>query len=92
VRWPRKNDSGSIRTRQEIVGLGGLPLSVALEPFAAAAEALTGVAVIPVSVCPLTVELGAYELSDEGELAEVGRAAETVHVPSPTAREGSRSR
>ena len=53
VRWPRKNDPGSIRARQEMLGVDGLVTSVDLEPFTAAAEALTGVAVIPVSACPV---------------------------------------
>jgi hydroxymethylglutaryl-CoA reductase (NADPH) len=81
VRWPRKNDAASIRARQEIVGVDGLVTSIDLEPFAAAAEALTGVAVIPVSICPIDVELGEYELSDGGEVVETGRAGERVHVP-----------
>jgi hydroxymethylglutaryl-CoA reductase (NADPH) len=81
VRWPRKNDPRSIRTRQEIVGVGGLPTSIELGPFASAAEALTGVAVIPVSVCPVTLELGDYELSPSGELVEKHRAQESVYVP-----------
>jgi hydroxymethylglutaryl-CoA reductase (NADPH) len=81
VRWPRKNDPRSIRARQEIVGVGGLPISIELEPFLHAAEALTGVAVIPLSVCPVTLELGTYELSERGEPVESGRRQETVHVP-----------
>jgi hydroxymethylglutaryl-CoA reductase (NADPH) len=81
VRWPRKNDPASIRARQEAVGVNGMVTSVDLEPFAGAAEALTGVAVIPVSVVPVEIELGAYELSDAGEVVETGRAAETVRVP-----------
>jgi hydroxymethylglutaryl-CoA reductase (NADPH) len=81
VRWPRKNDPASIRVRREAVGVDGLVTSIDLEPFAGAAEALTGVAVIPVSVVPIEVELGAYELSDEGDVVETGRAAEEVRVP-----------
>ena len=81
MRWPRKNDPASIRTRQEIVGVDGIVTSVDLAPFAGAAEALTGVAVIPVSVCPIEIELGAYELSDPGAVVETARARETVHVP-----------
>src|SRR5207248_461788 len=73
--------AASIRARQEILGLDGLVTSVDLEPFAKAAESLTGVAVIPVSVCPIEIELGAYALSDDGDVVETGRAAETVHVP-----------
>jgi hydroxymethylglutaryl-CoA reductase (NADPH) len=81
TRWPRKNDAASIRTRQELVGVDGLVTSVDLEPFAGAAEAVTGVAVIPVSVCPIAIELGEYELSDAGEVVESGRGGETVNVP-----------
>jgi hydroxymethylglutaryl-CoA reductase (NADPH) len=81
VRWPRKNDPASIRARQELTGIEGLPTSVDLAPFGDAAEALTGVAVIPVSVCPIRVELGVYELSDVGAVVETGRAEEDVLVP-----------
>jgi hydroxymethylglutaryl-CoA reductase (NADPH) len=81
VRWPRKNDPASIRARQEAVGVNGMVTSVDLEPFVGAAEALTGVAVIPVSVVPIEIELGAYELSEEGDVVETGRSAETVRVP-----------
>jgi hydroxymethylglutaryl-CoA reductase (NADPH) len=81
VRWPRKNDSLSIRKRQELLGVDGLVTSVDLDPFAGAAEALTGVAVIPVSACPVTVDLGEYELSEEGAVRETGRATEELYVP-----------
>jgi hydroxymethylglutaryl-CoA reductase (NADPH) len=81
MRWPRRNDADSISARQKILGVDGLVTSIDLEPFAGAAEALTGVAVIPVSACPITIELGEYELSARGEVVEVGRADETVHVP-----------
>jgi hydroxymethylglutaryl-CoA reductase (NADPH) len=60
---------------------GGLVTSVDLEPFSGAAESLVGVAVIPVSAVPVEIELGAYELSDGGDVVETGRATETVHVP-----------
>ncbi len=81
MRWPRKNDAASIRARQELTGIAGLPTELSLEAFTGAAEALTGVAVIPVSVCPVELELGSYELSPEGEPLERTRAVETVHVP-----------
>src|SRR5579871_2611188 len=82
ARWPRKNTAAAIEQRREAMGLdGGLVASVDLEPFAGAAESLVGVAVIPVSAVPIDVELGAYELDDDGGLVEHGRAAETVHVP-----------
>ena len=79
--WPRKNDPASIRARQERTGIGGLPVSVDLGPFADAAEALTGVAIIPVSVCPIHVELGSYQLDDDGGVVETGRREEGVLVP-----------
>src|SRR6187401_3264747 len=81
MRWPRKNDASSIRARQELLGVDGLVTSIDLEQFAGAAETVTGVAVIPVSVVPLVVELGAYELDDGGAVRETGREIETVHVP-----------
>src|SRR6266542_730799 len=63
-RWPRKNDSESIRARQdELRGLtqDGEVFWDDLEPFAQATEALTGVAVVPVAVVgPIEVELGEY--------------------------------
>jgi len=83
-RWPRKNDPDSIRTRQDAVrGLteDGEVLWDDLEPWARAQEALTGVAVIPVGVVTLDVELGEYGLGDDGAVEETGRAKETVFVP-----------
>jgi hydroxymethylglutaryl-CoA reductase (NADPH) len=82
MRWPRKNDAASIEARRSAMGVtDSLVTSVDLEPFAAAAESLVGVAVIPVSAVPLELELGAYELGDDGEVEEHGRATETVRVP-----------
>jgi hydroxymethylglutaryl-CoA reductase (NADPH) len=82
MRWPRKNDAASIEARRRTIGLdGGLTTSVDLTPFAGAAESLVGVAVIPVSAVPVTIELGEYELVEDGDVVERGRAAETVHVP-----------
>src|SRR5262249_43525646 len=81
MRWPRKNDPDSIRQRQEILGVDGLVTSVDLTPFAGAAEALTGVAVIPVSACPVTIDLGEYELTEAGAVRETRRETETIHVP-----------
>ena len=78
MRWPRKNDPASIRARQEILGVDGLVTSVDLEPFAAAAEALVGVAVIPrFARARSRIDLGTYELSDDGAVVETGRAEET---------------
>src|ERR1044071_6553378 len=59
----------------------GLVTSVDLQPFAGAAESLVGVSVIPVSAVPVEIELGAYELGDDGSVDETARATETVHVP-----------
>ena len=58
-----------------------LVTSVDLEPFAEAAESLVGVAVIPVSAVPVEIDLGAYELSDDGVVVETSRAIEVVHIP-----------
>src|SRR6478672_6078346 len=82
MRWPRKNDATSIAQRRAAMGVnGGIVTSIELEPFSDAAESLVGVAVIPVSAVPIEIELGAYELDDDGTVVETGRAAETVHVP-----------
>src|SRR6266700_1338814 len=71
MRWPRKNDAASIDERRQAMRLdGGIVTSVDLEPFAAAAESLVGVAVIPVSAAPVAIELGAYELSADGDVVE----------------------
>jgi hydroxymethylglutaryl-CoA reductase (NADPH) len=82
MRWPRKNDAGSIEQRRAAMGVnGGLVTSVDLAPFTGAAESLVGVAVIPVSAAPIEIELGTYELDDGGDMIERGRSTETVHVP-----------
>ena len=52
-RWPRKNDPESIKARQDEVRAltqDGEVFAHDLGPFAKAQEAVTGVAVIPVSV------------------------------------------
>src|SRR5258705_1935826 len=82
MRWPRKTVAGSVEQRREAMGVnGGLVTSIDLEPFAGAAESLVGVAVIPVSAVPIEIALGAYELTDDGDVVETDRATETVHVP-----------
>jgi hydroxymethylglutaryl-CoA reductase (NADPH) len=82
MRWPRKNDQASIDARRNVMGIhDGLTTSIGLAPFAAAAESLVGVAVIPVSAVPIEIELGSYELSSDGTVVETGRSVETVHVP-----------
>jgi hydroxymethylglutaryl-CoA reductase (NADPH) len=85
-RWPRKNDPESIKSRQDelrALTQDGEVFSHDLTPFAQAQEAVTGVAVIPVSVIgPLDIELGDYELDEPfGRLVETGRAADRVYVP-----------
>jgi len=82
-KWPRKNDGDSIRARQEALELDGVVTAIDLEPFVRAQEMLTGAAVIPVSVVgPIELELGEYELREpDGELAETGRARDSVFVP-----------
>ena len=82
-RWPRKNDAGSIRARQEALGLDGGVTAIDLSPFTNAQEMLTGAAVIPVSVVgPLELELGEYELEEPfGRVAETGRSSEQIFVP-----------
>jgi hydroxymethylglutaryl-CoA reductase (NADPH) len=75
-----------VRARQDILrGLtdDGEVFWDDLSPWASAQEALTGVAVIPVSVIgPLDVGLGTYELEEPwGRVVEVDRASEQVFVP-----------
>jgi hydroxymethylglutaryl-CoA reductase (NADPH) len=83
-RWPRKNDPESIRARQQALGLDGAEVfGHDLTPFVKAQEAVTGVAVIPVSVVgPLKISLGLYELEEPlGKVVEVGRESEQIYVP-----------
>jgi hydroxymethylglutaryl-CoA reductase (NADPH) len=80
-RLPRKNDAASIRARQTALGLDRAVTGIDLEPFLRAAESVTGVVAIPVSVAQLSVSLGEYELSDDGAVVEMGRALEEVVVP-----------
>jgi len=81
-RWPRKNDPASIRERQDAVPVDGEVFSHDLTPWARAQESLTGVAVIPVAVVPIAVELGQYELVEPGgNVVERGREREEVFVP-----------
>jgi hydroxymethylglutaryl-CoA reductase (NADPH) len=77
MRLPRKNDPDSVRARQEALGLP----EVDVEPYAKAAESVTGFVSIPVSVAQLAISLGEYELSDEGDVIETGRSDEHVVVP-----------
>lgn len=74
---PRKNDAASIAARREALGLPPADLSA----YVQAAESVTGVALIPVSVAQLQVSLGAYALSEDGEVIETSRTDEEVTVP-----------
>ena len=76
-RLPRKNDADSVSARQQALGLPQVDVSA----FATAAESVTGLAVIPVSVAQLRISVGQYELSADGEVVETGRAEEDVVVP-----------
>ncbi|MGZ8716907.1 MAG: 3-hydroxy-3-methylglutaryl-CoA reductase [Gaiellaceae bacterium] len=80
-RLPRRNDAASIAARRSALGLDGTVTSADLEPYANAAESVTGVAIIPVSVAELQISLGRYELGEDGEVVETGRADEEVVVP-----------
>src|SRR5215475_14950463 len=77
MRLSRKNDPDSVRARQQALDLP----EIDLEPYARAAESVTGTVSIPVSVAQLAVSLGEYELSQDGDVVETGRADEEVVVP-----------
>jgi len=78
VRLPRKNDAASVAARRRALGLDG---DVDVSAYAKSAESVTGVVEIPVSVAQLSVSLGRYELSDDGEVVETGRELEEIVVP-----------
>src|SRR5947209_17452467 len=78
ARLPRKNDAASIAARRAALGLDG---AVDLASYAGAAESVTGLAVIPVSVAQCRIALGRYELSEDGDVVETGRELEDVVVP-----------
>jgi hydroxymethylglutaryl-CoA reductase (NADPH) len=78
MRLPRKNDPDSVQARRHALGLDG---EVDLSAYASAAESVTGVVEIPVSVAQLQIALGRYELSGDGEVVETGRELEDVVVP-----------
>jgi hydroxymethylglutaryl-CoA reductase (NADPH) len=77
MRLPRKNDPASVRARQELFGLPEVDLGA----YARAAESVTGFVSIPVSLAQLQVSLGVYELSETGDVVEIGRTDEEVVVP-----------
>jgi hydroxymethylglutaryl-CoA reductase (NADPH) len=78
ARLPRKNDPASVAARRQTLGLDG---DVDVSAYAKSAESVTGVVEIPVSVAQLSVSLGRYELSDDGEVVETGRELEEIVVP-----------
>jgi hydroxymethylglutaryl-CoA reductase (NADPH) len=78
VRLPRKNDAASVAARRQTLGLEG---DVDVSAYAKAAESVTGVVEIPVSVAQLSVSLGQYELSEDGDVVETGRELEEIVVP-----------
>src|SRR5919202_3669013 len=86
-RWPRKNDAASVAARQDalrpLLDGDGEVFAHDIQPWARAAEMVTGVAVVPVSVVgPLEISLGRYELEEPlGKLVEVDRSPERVYVP-----------
>jgi hydroxymethylglutaryl-CoA reductase (NADPH) len=80
-RLPRKNDAASIAARRDALGLDGAVTPADLAPYANAAESVTGVAIIPVSVAELQISLGLYELGGDGQIVETGRADAEVVVP-----------
>jgi hydroxymethylglutaryl-CoA reductase (NADPH) len=80
-RLPRKNDPASIGARRDALGLDGAVTAADLAPYTKAAETVTGTAVLPVSVAQLRVSLGEYELSEDGQVVETGRAEDEVTVP-----------
>src|SRR6266699_1590005 len=77
MRLSRKNDPATVRARQQALGLH----EVDLETYAKAAESVTGLVSLPVSVAQLAVSLGEYELSEDGDVVETGRSDEEVTVP-----------
>ena len=78
MRLPRKNDAASVAARRQTLGLEG---DVDVSAYAKAAESVTGVVEIPVSVAQLSVSLGQYELSENGDVVETGRELEEIVVP-----------
>ncbi len=78
MRLPRKNDAASVAARRQTLGLEG---DVDVSAYAKAAESVTGVVEIPVSVAQLSVSLGQYELSEDGDVIETGRELEEIVVP-----------
>src|SRR5207302_6376571 len=64
--------------RRQTLGLEG---DVDVSAYAKAAESVTGVVEIPVSVAQLSVSLGQYELSENGDVVETGRELEEIVVP-----------
>ena len=87
--WPRRNTAEARAEREQLLreaagldGADGGAFAVDLDRLGNVQEMVTGVAVIPVGVVPVPVELGRYRAEEpEGRLVETGRAAEELHVP-----------
>ncbi|HEY7422505.1 MAG TPA: hypothetical protein VH541_10885 [Gaiellaceae bacterium] len=77
MRLSRKNDAAAVRSRQQALGLPEIDLA----PYGKAAESVSGLVSIPVSVAQLAVSLGEYELSEDGDVVETGRSDEEIVVP-----------
>lgn len=90
-RWSHRNHWEAIRERQ--AALRSLPgwrpesecifeWSVEPERFAAYQESLTAQMVLPVGVVgPLRINLGRYRVEDSGQVTELARVDDLVHVP-----------
>ena len=78
ARLPRKNDPDSIRARQEALGVPEADLA----PWAKAAESVTGLVQIPVSVAQLQVSLDGIVQEPGSDYTATG-AALTMTSPPP---------
>jgi hydroxymethylglutaryl-CoA reductase (NADPH) len=84
-RWPHKNTPEAIRARH--AALRALPQWDSANDFVLdtpvdGLEALTGHMLLPVAIVgPLRLQLGAYHLSEAGQLIEHARDTEDVFVP-----------
>ena len=87
--WPRRNTAEARAEREQLLrgaagldGADGGAFAVDLDRLGNVQEMVTGVAVIPVGVVPVPIELGRYRVEEaDGRLVETGREAEEVHVP-----------
>ncbi|MHB1506280.1 MAG: 3-hydroxy-3-methylglutaryl-CoA reductase [Sulfobacillus sp.] len=87
--WPHKNSGADIAERQErirpLVGEDGALLFSPSVPMAVLAhfqECVTSHVVLPVGVVgPLRLDLGDYDLGEDGEVVERGRSQDQAYVP-----------